>query len=920
MLLKWFPPGSESRTRLRSLVMSNPFRLLPARFKSWLVRLLGVFHPSWYVESTDAQLGLREAALHFARNPAAARAGNPMFDADWYRTRYGFAGDPVDALLHFAVLGDRLGLYPVPWFDTRFFRQQYGIPLHAGALAAYMRDWRERPMGHPLFDNAWYLRQYPDVRQSGQNPLEHFVQHGLSEGRKPNAYFDQQWYLDNHPDIKASGLPAALHFCLYGAHELRSPGPNFDAAGYAVRYASVLRGTGLDPLSHFLTKGRDAAFDIGGTSILEAELTHARLPLAAATVVHVDVVIPVYGGYEETRACIESVIESHSFAAMRLHLYNDASPEPEITRYLRELVVRYPQITLVENPQNLGFVGTVNSAMRAVATAPGFESVLLLNSDTIVAGDWVERITAHARQDSAIATVTALSNNATICSYPNIGSNDLAAGLSTADVDRLAAQCNAGLAVDVPTGVGFCMLITSAALDRLGFFDHEAFGRGYGEEVDFCRRAIAAGMRNVLAMDVFVRHVGEVSFADSSHPGKAAAARILNDRYPDFSVAVGAFVNADPALLGRLRLTFARWHARREVRPVHVLITHALGGGTERHVQEVVKKLRGDNEVVVIRPSRSHRDRIRVEHPSDFDPVDCEVTIGDPSGFARLLTSMGTGHIQIHHVLGFGDFLREGIALSGCEFDFMVHDYYSVCPQVNLIKKDARYCGELGLSQCDECISERHNHGAVDIRNWRIDHEWMILGARELAAPSHDAAQRIQRYLKRLPVVRYHEPMWSGDQAFPLPKSVDGVFRIGVIGVLAPHKGRRTVLDAARFAATRRLPLHFHVIGDTQGELDEDVRNRVTCTGVYEEQDLARLIDEANLSGFLFAAPWPETYSYTISAAIRTGLPIIATNLGAFPERLAGYPNALLLDWQLSGAEVATRIAEHLSQWNVVDA
>ena len=49
-----------------------------------------------------------------------------------------------------------------------------------------------------------------------------------------------------------------------------------------------------------------------------------------------------------------------------------------------------------------------------------------------------------------------------------------------------------------------------------------------------------------------------------------------------------------------------------------------------------------------------------------------------------------------------------------------------------------------------------------------------------------------------------------------------------------------------------------------------------------------------------FPAQWPETYSYTLSAAIDAGLPIVATGIGAFPERLAGRPLTWLVEPEAS--------------------
>ena len=65
---------------------------------------------------------------------------------------------------------------------------------------------------------------------------------------------------------------------------------------------------------------------------------------------------------------------------------------------------------------------------------------------------------------------------------------------------------------EMPTAVGFCMAISLRAIKRVGLFDEETFGRGYGEENDFCQRAEQAGLRNVLCDNAYVVHHGGASF------------------------------------------------------------------------------------------------------------------------------------------------------------------------------------------------------------------------------------------------------------------------------------------------------------------------------------------------------------------------------------------------------------------------
>jgi GT2 family glycosyltransferase len=182
--------------------------------------------------------------------------------------------------------------------------------------------------------------------------------------------------------------------------------------------------------------------------------------------------------------------------------------------------------------------------------------VVLLNADTITTRGWLERLAACAASDPRIATATPFSNNAEICSFPAF----CVANPLPADADAIAAACVAAGPPgypELPTGVGFCMFVRRAALDAIGGFDAATFGRGYGEENDFCRRAAGHGWRNVLCDDAFVGHRGGVSFGDTGHrPGGENLARLLA-RYPGYNAAVADFIARDPLAPRRARIAAA---------------------------------------------------------------------------------------------------------------------------------------------------------------------------------------------------------------------------------------------------------------------------------------------------------------------------------------------------------------------------
>ena len=242
----------------------------------------------------------------------------------------------------------------------------------------------------------------------------------------------------------------------------------------------------------------------------------------------VRVIVPVYRDLAATRNCLESLAASDLPTHADVLVIDDDSPDAQVSDYCRQACLD-AGFELLRNDSNLGFVATVNRGMASRAEA----DVILLNSDTVVCGDWIRRLQDCAYSGEQIGTVTPFSNNGTICSYPVfLQSSPLPPGLTPADLDRLFQRANPGRRVEIPTAVGFCMYIKRACLQATGPFDVETFGLGYGEECDFCLRATAEGWLHFAAGDVFVFHEGGASFSDESVARKEAADKLIASMYP----------------------------------------------------------------------------------------------------------------------------------------------------------------------------------------------------------------------------------------------------------------------------------------------------------------------------------------------------------------------------------------------------
>jgi len=207
-----------------------------------------------------------------------------------------------------------------------------------------------------------------------------------------------------------------------------------------------------------------------------------------------------------------------------------------------------PNLHVLTNQQNLGFVKSVNRGMKFCE----WGDVILLNSDALVFEGGFDELwrVAHSARD--IGTVTAMSNNATIFSYPHARLPKAALDdVSWPELAAVALRDNAGAMIDVPTGHGFCMLVKRELLDRIGPFN-EVFGRGYGEENDFCCKAADLGYRNVAAAGVFVEHRESVSFGSEKQALLKTNLSQLATFFPEYTRIVMEYERRDD-------LRRARW-------------------------------------------------------------------------------------------------------------------------------------------------------------------------------------------------------------------------------------------------------------------------------------------------------------------------------------------------------------------------
>ncbi|WP_051563830.1 glycosyltransferase [Enterovibrio calviensis] len=594
----------------------------------------------------------------------------------------------------------------------------------------------------------------------------------------------------------------------------------------------------------------------------------------------VDVIIPVYRGLVETSECIISAYNTLPEWA-NLIVVNDSSPEPELSKWLIEHSETY-NYTLYENKENLGFVATVNFAMALNAN----NDVLLLNSDVEVENDWLDRIQEVAYLDEKIGSVTPFSNNATICSYPNFcEDNRLAKGKSLKEIDLAFSKANnPEQYIEIPTGVGFCMFIKRKCLDDVGLFDLETFGKGYGEENDWCQRAIVNGWSNVHAVNVFAYHKGGVSFADEQHPRQKVALELLLGKHPNYTADVMQFVANDPAKMARIRAAIEL--VRRSERSV-LQVEHALGGGVTRHVDDLVLHLEPTIASVRLRQSGDNVELLIDES----NKLQFNVN-SDREKLFQILHYLNFSLVHFHHIHGLDpSFLSLSEQLS-TPYCITAHDYYLVSGNAALTNDLGEFFGD----ESTEVVLEKSKSNRLagymfaDADSAATLTKF-IVNASMVIYPSRDTMERFCRFydVSDRSVVAHHREEIYGLEGIAIEKNTSEKVKVLVVGAISLEKGAQLLND---FANKYGEELEINVLGYSCIPLHDHIVDH----GQYSDSELLAKISNISPDVVWYTSQCAETYCYTLTPAIALGLPIVAPNIGAFTERLAGLPEVKLLN------------------------
>ncbi len=626
-----------------------------------------------------------------------------------------------------------------------------------------------------------------------------------------------------------------------------------------------------------------------------------------------DILIPIYNAFDHVKTCVESVLKNTD-KKHKVYLLDDASSDARILPLLNGYAHDDNRVIVLPYGKNLGFIGNVNRGF-----AISNNDVIILNSDTQVTPGWVEKMHRCILSNSSAGIVCPLSNNATILSVPVMNaSNKLPKGMSIDDFADLVAKASKLSYPELPTAVGFCMMIKRIVLDEVGYFD-PIFGLGYGEENDFCERAKAKEYKILCCDEAYVYHYGEASFSfvENIDERKKNNQIILDNRWPNYNKEVFAFCRLNPLREIQERV-YHILHDSDKTNILHVIHNFDAPGGTELHTRTIIDGLADQYISTVIYPSKlgnlyvdaiskeisnhlrvvkvAQENNLAVEHFGGL-PADLYSSVIEEN-FARFINGGNYKIVHFQHLSGWSTLLLPIIAKKmGKKVILSVHDFYLLCPEYNLLYPFTNQLCRKKYSDpkdksCLYCLGtrryNRYPEKAVALDEYLLERNHLISQVLEstdlLIAPSNFVKNKILSAFgsslnEKITVIPHGIAKLEKCTRPQIFKKL----HVGFLGNATDRKGINVFLKAVKLLHNQDF--EFEIFGNTSPEIKSICSElKVKVRNGYKTSQLPKLSQKIDL--VLLPTIFEETFSLTLSEAQSMGIAVLASDEGALKERI----------------------------------
>ena len=801
-----------------------------------------------------------------------------LFDEKYYLNKYPeVKKSGINPLLHYILIGNQDGDLPSKKYETIY-----------NSLT-----------NSKMFDEKYYLEKYPEVKKLGIDPISHYILIGNQVGNLPSQtfetiynslnnskMFDEKYYLKNYPEVKNSGISPILQYITIGYKEGKNPSAKFDG-NYYFETNNDVRMSHFNPLVHYISYGenegriiKSSAEDYKFTKYSDKDIDNILSVLGS----EISIILYIDDDFEDAESSIDSIIQNTKIN-YELIIIDDNNSDNRIKTLLNNLDTN-KNVKIIRNTIRLGFLKSVNSILEKSE-----EDVIILKSGVRVTVHWLQKLLVAAYSNEKIGVVSPLSDSVKFLE-DILSKNTRLQNLKPDEISYLIENISEHIKPEISHPNESCIYIKKETINSVGLFNEDIIDLKKAKK-SFFDRVLDNEWKIIIDDSTYV-YQDEYSFDNDWNKKLESSFQIK-----ELKEIIG--VRAD-----NLNLMVPK------KRVLHILHenVHGLTGGTSKTTMDIIEEIDDQFECYILVSSvkelilwkKEHKRIIKLKTWNTKSQWGLnKFYIGEYKNlYFQILIALNIDLVHIQHLIGHTFDLPIVAKNLGIPSILSLHDFYYICPTIQLLNHDNQYCAGICANNNTQCTVPNDDiFGNIPmlsefIPTWKEEVLGLLDNCETFTTPTkstRDIYFSIYPELKNktFNVIEHGRDFKKTVPNYEIP-SEDKPIKILIPGIIKNHKGHDFIIELKKQDRQNRIELHF------MGVIYDDLKRMGNYHGTYKREEFCRIVNEIKPSFIGIFSIWPETYCHTLTEAWSCGIPVLATKMGALEERIEKEGGGWFLD------------------------
>ena len=781
-------------------------------------------------------------------------------------------------------------------FDFEFYKNESKMNFSSERLALlhYLEFGYKKGFNpNNSFNNDSYLKFNEDVKNHDWNPLVHYLKFGKKENRlgdnidfddynlvKYSGLFDLDYY-ENESKMKfQSEEDGIIHYLTIGFKNGFNPNPKFDGIDYYEKYNDVAR-IGMNPLIHYLKFGklenRDGIKKFVYDNFNESFDVKQILSKISN---NVTIIMPIFNLVNSKKAVRNLYVNSKNFDLVLLDTLNLSEDDLNYFKFFKNLNI----INNIDSQSKL--INSINTIIMESSN-----DVILIKENVLPFKNWILKLVIAAYSDDTIGFVTPISNFSTIKLI------DLPKNIySPTIINKISKKKY----FEAPISNDACVYIKREVFNELKF-DNNLDESSW--MYDFTELAQMKGWKSVVDDSTYV-YWDKGQFKNTQKDKYDLSVPYYYQNNPNkYFIKSEVFSKIYDNIHKYSKEDFNRFTKKT------VLFSMHNGGGVENTVKDIIKSISDKFDSYLLKAFKNRlilykyyngEFIISEEFKLKYD-WNSQIIYSDEYEqiYFYILINYNIDIVQIDHSI-FHTFDLPAIAkLLDIPLIITLHDFYYICPTYFLLDGENNYCaGNCGDKSRNCSTRVSWFDLPVNIVEWK--HKWNeyveeLFDYCDIIVTANSFTKNMfLNYYSKLPngkitLIEHGCDLIRFNNIHRVPNKYQKI-RLLIPGIIGPHKGSHFIKQLKSYDIEDKLELHYI------GVVDDELKSIGIYHGRYDREDFAKMVYKIKPSFIGIFSVCAETFSYTLTESISTGVPVIASNLGALKNRIESNGGGWLID------------------------